>query len=233
MTTANTPLSPEQIDTLILAHGNHPKRSMKTVCLMEAVAWVAGEKHSDAPECASKVCAAFGRSLNDSISDTAIRTELLRPLIVRLVGSKATDATEMRRMFLAVDWAVRTAHPKLLEAAGMPDLATKLRELAPIVDKATAISARDLARTVRSEATSRYSAAWSRWDGLLKKWRETSPASAASAADAADAAPDPEKLEAIKKALDDVKQRFLSLRNAMWRGAAETLGRMLDIVDPT
>lgn len=49
--------------TFTLAEGSH-KSIDDGACLMEAVAYVAGEKFSDHPECASKVLGAFGRSLN-------------------------------------------------------------------------------------------------------------------------------------------------------------------------
>ena len=56
-----TTLIPErldQLDTLHLDKGSH--RSFEEgMCLLEAVAWVAGETHSDRPKCASPVIAAF------------------------------------------------------------------------------------------------------------------------------------------------------------------------------
>ena len=39
------------------------------VCAMELVAHLAGEPHSDAPECTSLVIAAFTRGINDQMPD--------------------------------------------------------------------------------------------------------------------------------------------------------------------
>lgn len=56
------------IENLNLDKGAHSTRD-EGVCLMEAVAFVAGEPHTDHPVCASPVLGAFGRSLNDVLSD--------------------------------------------------------------------------------------------------------------------------------------------------------------------
>ncbi len=52
-----------ELETLVLKHGSHatPEDGM---CILEAVAWVAGEEHSDRPKCASRVVSAFMRSWN-------------------------------------------------------------------------------------------------------------------------------------------------------------------------
>lgn len=71
-------------------------------CLMEAAAYVAGERWSDAPDCASDVTAALLRTLNDLLP-RGPRQELKRYL-PRLVGSQGTDAQENQRSALAVDW---------------------------------------------------------------------------------------------------------------------------------
>src|SRR5690554_3909372 len=78
------------LDTLTLAAGSHyPGDEM---CVMEAVAFVAGEEWSDGPECASPVIGAFMRAWNDSLDDDD-RQELKR-YILRLVGSKGTAEQE-------------------------------------------------------------------------------------------------------------------------------------------
>lgn len=40
------------LDTIVLDKGTHDTRA-NGVCVMEAVAWYAGEDHSDAPACVS------------------------------------------------------------------------------------------------------------------------------------------------------------------------------------
>lgn len=47
----------------VLKHGSH-KSFEDGACLMECVAFVAGEPHSDAPACASPVLTRFGVRLN-------------------------------------------------------------------------------------------------------------------------------------------------------------------------
>ena len=74
------------------------------MCVMEAVAYVAGEPWSDKPDCACPVLGAFMRKWNDSLSSDDERNRLLRPLIPRLVGSKSTPEVEERRSYLALDW---------------------------------------------------------------------------------------------------------------------------------
>jgi hypothetical protein len=51
-----------------LAKGGHSNPG-SGVCLLEAVAYVAGELHTDHPQCASEILGAFGRNLNDVLPD--------------------------------------------------------------------------------------------------------------------------------------------------------------------
>lgn len=77
---------PEGLRLMKGAH-NSPDSGM---CVMEAVAFVAGERHSDSPECASPMIASFLRAWNDSVSDEK-RQELL-PYVERLVNSRGAVA---------------------------------------------------------------------------------------------------------------------------------------------
>src|SRR5690606_25276631 len=122
-------------------------------CAMEAVAYIAGEQHSDHPECACPVIAAFMRRWNDGLPDDESRTRLLRPLLPRLVGSRSTEDVERRRGWLAVDWAYRVAAPAFL--ALHPELAThaqRIRDSAPVTDEASAEAARATADEARRVA---------------------------------------------------------------------------------
>src|ERR1700689_3092955 len=76
----------EKVMGLSLKSGAHSPDS--TFCVMEAVAFVAGEKWSDAPVCACPVISAFLRSWNDSLPNDAERDRLLKPLIPLLVGTR-------------------------------------------------------------------------------------------------------------------------------------------------
>src|SRR4051812_33719151 len=96
------------LSTLVLKGGAHSSLE-QGACVMEAVAFVAGEPHSDTPSCASEAIGAFMRSWNDSLNDTD--RQMLKPLIPKLVGSKASAAIESKRAYLAVDWYVRVFTP--------------------------------------------------------------------------------------------------------------------------
>ena len=137
--------------TVKLKHGFHTKRA-QGLCAMEAVAWLANEKHSDTPQCTCPVIASFVRRLNDRMPDDAARTKHLRPLLKQLIGTRSTTEIEIKRGFIAADFAVREALPMALEARGKKAEAAKLRALGPIVDKASAQRARDAAAAAAAYA---------------------------------------------------------------------------------
>jgi len=97
-------------------------------CLLEAVAWVAGEKFSDHPLCVCPVLASFGRAWNDALDDET-RNRLLPPFIPRLVGTRSTPDVRDARAFMAADWAVRIYTPVWLRAAGLDAEADALEAL--------------------------------------------------------------------------------------------------------
>ena len=122
-----TIVHPELIDTIVLRHGAH-QRPEDGTCLLEAVAWIAGEPHSDHPDCVCPALAAFGRAWNDALDDEA-RNRILKPFIPRLVGTRSTADVQDARAFMAADWAVRTFTPAWLRKAGLHDDAAALEQL--------------------------------------------------------------------------------------------------------
>lgn len=116
-----------------LRHGAHPTRG-DGMCAMEMVAWLAGEPHSDEPRCACPVIAAFVRALNDSLPSDAARNRLLRPLVPKLVNTRANARVEALRGRLAADAGVRELLPVLLERQGRLEEAALLRQLPPLHD---------------------------------------------------------------------------------------------------
>jgi len=127
----------EKLKTIELLNGPHAARE-DGMCAMEAVAWLAGEPHTDRPACACPVIASAVQVINDRIHDTAERTALLVPLLPRVVGTRAGAEIELKRTFIAADYAVRVLAPIGLRACGLTEIADRLATLSPIVDEKTA-----------------------------------------------------------------------------------------------
>jgi len=183
-------LNPErlaQIEALALSSGSHADFS-RGMCVMEAVSYVAGEDWSDSPSCASPVIAAFLRSWNDSLDDEA-RNRLLKPLVPSLVGTKASDAIEERRSYMALDWLIRVFTPKWLDLVpALHEHAKALRDLEGIADMAGAAATGVNVRAARDAAGD---AAWAAagdaagdaaWDAAGAAARDAAWAAAGAAA---------------------------------------------------
>lgn len=148
--------------TIDLAKGAHiyPGEGM---CLVEAAAWVAGEPFSDHPECVCPVLAVFGRSWNDALP-VEERNRILKPFILRLIGTRSTPDVEAARSFLAADWAVRVYAPVWLRAAGMDDEAAALEALPPLSSVESCKAAIPALEVARTKAYDAWVAAWSAED---------------------------------------------------------------------
>src|SRR5690242_6646137 len=85
----------DALPTLTLKSGSHDDRTAG-VCAMEAVAWLAGEGHTDHPVCTSPVIAQFVRTWNDGLPDKD-RTRLLLPLLPHLLNTVGSELLEERR----------------------------------------------------------------------------------------------------------------------------------------
>lgn len=134
------------LDTLILDDGPHDTRK-DGVCLMEAVAWFAGRGHTDAPPCVSLVLRVFGIRVNDVLPPA--RRQELKTFIPDLVGTYA-DGLDMRRAYLAADWACRTVLPALLRHFNQSPVAAKLCALEEITSAKTAALAADAIDAIRA-----------------------------------------------------------------------------------
>lgn len=112
-----------------LSTGKHslPQQGM---CLMECVAFIAGEPHSDAPQCASPVVAELARVINDSAFDEG-RQMLLRR-ILQIATSRGTPEQEHARFGRLTDFVVREHLVALFNDASLPDFATQVLLLAPL-----------------------------------------------------------------------------------------------------
>lgn len=122
------------------------------VCLMEAVAWVTGEEHSDHPECACPALTEFAIQINDGVSDR-VRQELL-PAIPALVGSKTNSSkVRLKRVKRLLDALLDAIIPSLLKNINEEyDIITAVlvRELNQhVMVSGSAINKRHLTRTVK------------------------------------------------------------------------------------
>lgn len=133
-----------KIEGLPLLDGAHDENAELEMCVMEAVAYVAGERWSDRPSCASPVLSAYARSLNDRLKHED--RQRLKPYVAKLVGTVGSRDLEERRAMLAVDHVIRVAAPDWLDAAGEHAHASALRSLPEIKTR------EDVARAALAEA---------------------------------------------------------------------------------
>ena len=126
------------LEKLVLAHGGHSSWE-KGACIMEAVAYVAGEPFSDHPKCASNVITSFLISWNDALSDDD--RQMLKPLVPRVVGTRTTAADETTRAWMATDWLAGEFAPAFLRLAGLIEHAEKLEQLGALTNSRDAESA--------------------------------------------------------------------------------------------
>src|SRR5260221_6699271 len=139
----------KKIESISLESCSHQEDSR--FCVMEAVAFVAGEPWSDSPKCACPVISAFLRSWNDGLPSNAERDRLLKPLIPMLVGTRNPDLEE-KRSLMAADWLVRTHAPAWLRLAGFVKQAESLEQLPEITSMAQIPSIKGLIEAVRQDA---------------------------------------------------------------------------------
>lgn len=134
---------PTLLQRFPIRRGAHPTRDAG-LCAMEMVAWLAGEDHSDAPQCTCPVLAAFVRAFNDLLPSDELREHYLRPLLPRLVNTRGNSADARVRGFRLADAAARVLAPLALEREEAPDEAAALRALPAVTDTTTAKAALEL-----------------------------------------------------------------------------------------
>jgi hypothetical protein len=215
------------IEKITLKSGSHDAQSGE-MCVMEAVAFIAGEPWSDSPQCVCPVIAAALRSWNDSLQTDADRDRLLKPLIPLLIGTRGTKADECRRSYMAVDWLIRVYTPKWLRLIpSLTEIAEKLeawREIKGDDDLPT-----DLIQQARFKAAAAWAAAraaagdadaaWgSAWDAARAATRAAARAAARDAArDAARAAAWAAAGDVLKKPTEELQVSATELFRRMCR----------------
>ncbi len=138
-----------------LAYGTHATPEDGR-CAMEWVSYLAGESHSDDPDCVSPVLRALCTTLNDSLEDTP--RQRLRPYLSRTIGT-AGDGLDGRRSWLAMDWLIRTYVPAWLTAAQLPEAAARIRTLAEVMNPRSLRKALGALEQAREESRHVWSAA--------------------------------------------------------------------------
>jgi len=112
------------LKSLKLLSGSHSSVE-QGLCIMEAVAYFAGEKHSDKPECACPVLTSYMIKINDSMNEE--ERQKLKPYIKKLIGTK--DGNSAKRLEILVHHACTKITPFALELANLPKEAEIMRQL--------------------------------------------------------------------------------------------------------
>ncbi len=112
-------------------------------------------KATDQLECVCPTVRALAIRINDATwwKDDAERTEVLRPFIDEILNTRDPELI-VKRAMLCADRAVRVFAPMALDALGYKEEAAKLRSVAEIVDRATALAGRRVARDAADYASS-------------------------------------------------------------------------------
>ncbi len=180
-------LSFEELEKVPLKQGSHYTRG-DGMCALEAVAWLAGETHSDAPQCVCPTIRRFIVNWNDSLPTDEDRNRLIRPLLLKMIGTNTTSKDTLKRSYMVADWMARELVPSWLELAKINT--TALRALAPIVDTDTAKAAEPALFAAQKAAYAARAAAWdaaraAAWDAAGAAAWDAAGAAARAAAGAA------------------------------------------------
>jgi len=180
------------------------------ICIMEAVAYVAGEPWSDSPVCACPVMSSFLRVWNDDLNDED--RQMLKPLIPRLVNSLASPEIENQRREMISDWYFKVHVPTWLEMAGLNTHAQDARENGINADWSATWSAAAAWSAAASAAAAWSAAASATWSATWSAAAAASAArSAAAAASAAASSLRPNVVKLQKSALELI-DRCLELK---------------------
>ena len=187
------PVRLERAMSATLLKGAHDKPNGEfQACVMEAVAFVAGEPWSDHPKCASPVIGAFMRVWNDGLNEDD-RNRLLKPLIVKLVGTRGSKALENRRATMAADWFIRVQTPAWLRLAKLDKHADLLASMPEITDFSKAPSLMPALTAERTDAYAAWAAAVDAAGDALRPTVEALQASALELVERMIAEPEPKQ----------------------------------------
>jgi hypothetical protein len=123
----------------VLSEGGHEEWERKR-CVMEAVAFVAGEPHSAEPKCASPCLTYMMQVYNDALASDAERKRKLSKYVYRLVGSRCPELEETRRQ-MALRWQARSWLVTIIKLAcpEAKDLLTRAGRFVGVYDELEAL----------------------------------------------------------------------------------------------
>ena len=107
-----------------LSSGSHKTRD-QGMCAMEMVAYLAGEQHSDRPECTCPVLALYTIDINDTMG---LWREKLKPFLPYMIGTNTGLDDESKRAKYIIRRVATEILPIALDAGGLTDHAQKLRD---------------------------------------------------------------------------------------------------------
>jgi hypothetical protein len=143
------------INPYFLSKGQHASADAGR-CAMEWVSYLAGEPHSDSPQCVSPVLTGFCIRFNDRLNDTD--RQQLRPYLARTIGTR-DDGRDEERFQMCREFLLRRALPLYLDAAGRDQAAAYLRSLPTVLTAEATLGAirfaRGEARDARCQAEAR------------------------------------------------------------------------------
>ena len=172
-----------KLDALVVTAGSHGKRS-EGMCINEVYAFLAGEKHTDTPDCVCPSIRAVTMRFNDRCGNgpdaDARRKRLLVETYLAVLGTRSTPEVARRRVLMGADWSWRIALPALIRKTSFAAWSDRFEAMPEVVDEASLKFARSVVYKFRQEA-------WSAHGAAIAKIRADA-AAAAAAADAAAAA---------------------------------------------
>jgi hypothetical protein len=116
-----------------------------------------GKHVPDSHPSISPVLQRFAISFNDGLSDDD--RQILKPYEERLLGTKADEATELRRSWMAIDWLVRTVAATWLRKAKLENQAAALEALPELTGSELAEQALPIIRSAQKDAAAAGAAA--------------------------------------------------------------------------
>ena len=148
---------PDDRSGTVLEYGDHETRE-EGICLMELTACLAGEEHTDTPECTSPTLTYYATRANDTLEQEP-RQKLI-PLAQELTSANCPECEERRGVSIVMD-TIRNDASHAMRELGMPEWADRLsnitelragRTMAEAMTTTEALtSARDTGRNIGQE----------------------------------------------------------------------------------